>query len=111
MLLDAEREAARPYGWSSRPPDAPTGGWQLHTRTLHSTGTSMLGGGDAHGALLASIRKGRALKKVENEPKKKQEPQGTAGMGGVSVAAILARRAALAVDGSDDSDSDDAWDD
>ncbi len=50
MLLDAEREAARPYGWSSRPPDAPTGGWQLHTRTLHSTGTSMLGGGDAHGA-------------------------------------------------------------
>ena len=78
---------------------------------MDSARDSEADGGDAHGALLASIRKGRALKKVENEPKKKQEPQGTAGMGGVSVAAILARRAALAVDGSDDSDSDEAWDD
>jgi len=78
---------------------------------MDSARDSEADGGDAQSALLASIRKGRALKKVDIEPKKKPEPQGTAGMGGVSVAAILARRAALAVDGSDDSDSDDAWDD
>ena len=62
---------------------------------------------------MAAIRGGKALKKVvvNKAPAKTADPA-VGMMGGLSVAAILARRAALAGDDDDDSDWDDEdeWD-
>ena len=69
--------------------------------------TQSVSSGDPHNALLSEIAKGRQLRKVVVEQKAPEAPQT---MGGLSVAAILARRAALA--GSDEESSDDdEWDD
>ena len=65
--------------------------------------------GDSHNGLLAEIRKGRELKKVVVQ--KKVAHQDPTSLGGLSVAAILNRRAALANDSETDDDDDDEWDD
>ena len=64
----------------------------------------------ARNALLDEITRGKALKKViiSEAPKAAEQPMT---LGGLSVAAILARRAALQGDEDDDSDDDDEWDD
>ena len=66
--------------------------------------------GDSHTGLLAEIRKGRELKKVVVQ-KKAPAHQDPTSLGGLSVAAILNRRAALANDSETDDDDDDEWDD
>ena len=59
--------------------------------------------------LLAAIRGGASLKKVERE-EKKEEAKGDLGMfGSEEVAAMLARRKFLELE-SDSDDSDDDWD-
>ena len=64
-------------------------------------------GGDPRNALLGEIQMGRQLRKIVVE--KKAAPVPTT-LGGLNVAAILARRAALDDDDDDESD-DDEWDD
>ena len=63
-------------------------------------------------ALLDEITKGKALKKVVVDSASTKPEAAAPTMGGLSVAAILNRRAALAGSDEDDSDSDDSeWDD
>ena len=65
--------------------------------------------GDSQNVLLAEIRRGRELKKVVVQKEKPQSavPQ----LGGVSIGAILARRAALEDSDSESDDDDDEWND
>ena len=64
---------------------------------------------DTQSALLDEIRKGRNLKKVVVQKASPAKGAPSDALGGLSVGAILARRAALA-DSDSDSD-DDEWDD
>ena len=62
---------------------------------------------DSQSAMLAEIRAGRHLKKVGVQKAVKQEQP----VGGLNIAAILSRRAALADDSETDDDDDDEWGD
>ena len=79
----------------------------MRRNTLYFTAKG--GGNILKSPILAEIRKGRELKKVVVQ--KKVAHQDLTSLGGLSVAAILNRRAALANDSETDDDDDDEWDD
>ena len=67
-------------------------------------------GGDPQNALLNEIRNGRQLKHVVKRMQSAKAVDSTT-LGGLSVAAILQRRAALQADSETDEDDDDDWND